>query len=127
MNDIKVTPSDTSVQVTLGNPAPETSSYITHYYIKLNKYFIKTIRRQEPRTAFSITGLTPFTKYTVRIFAGDGFSLWSSSRYKIFTTNTAGEGKRLFTEYILTVYSIVHKCFFNYVCASSFALKLQYK
>jgi hypothetical protein len=111
VNDIKVTPSNTSAQMTLGNASPETSSYITHYYIKLNERYLKTIYRQESRTEFSITGLTPFTKYTVRIYAGDGSSQWSSGTDKVFTTNAAGEGKRWFTEYILTVYSIAHIVF----------------
>ena len=113
-NDIKVTPSDTSAQVTLGNPAPETSSYITRYYIILDDHYLKTIRRQESRTEFRIIGLAAFTNYTVKIYAGDGSSQWSSSRYKIFTTNTAGEDKRWFIEYILTMYSIAHICFSNY-------------
>jgi hypothetical protein len=103
VNYIKVTPSDTSAQVTLGNPAPETSSYITHYCIHLNESYLNTIRRQESRTELSITGLTPFTNYTVTIWAGDGSSQWSSSTDKRFMTNTAGEEKRWFTEYILTM------------------------
>jgi hypothetical protein len=118
VNDIKVTPSNTSAQVTLGNTAPETSSYITHYYIKLNEHYLKTIRRQESRTEFRITGLTAFTKYTVTIYAGDGSSQWSSRTDKVFTTNAAGEDKRWFTEYILTMYSIAHICFYNYDSAS---------
>ena len=92
--DIKITPSNTSAQVTLGNPSPDTSSYITRYHIELNGSYLKRIRRQEPRTEFSITGLTPFTNYTVRIRAGDGSSQWSSSTDIIFMTNTAGEEKR---------------------------------
>jgi hypothetical protein len=90
--DIKVTPSDTSAQVTLESPAPETSSYITKYRIYLNRKK-KIISRQKFRTEVNFAGLKPNTKYTVRILAGDGNSQWSRPRDKEFTTNEAGEEK----------------------------------
>ena len=91
-DDIKVTPSDTSAQVTLGNPTPETSSYITYYYIYLAQNYIKRISRQKSRTElFSITELKPNTKYTVKVVAFDDFSQRSSSTYKEFMTIEAGK------------------------------------
>jgi hypothetical protein len=86
-NYIKVTPSDTSAQVTLGNPAPETSSYILEYSIFLYKKTQKlTIPRQKSEiTEFNITGLKPSTNYTVGIWARDARK-WSRKKDKQFVT-----------------------------------------
>jgi hypothetical protein len=84
---IKVIPSDTSAQVTIGNPAPETSSYIHKYSIYLYKEKQQlTIPRQKSEiTEFNITGLKPSTKYTFGIWARDARK-WSRKKDKQFVT-----------------------------------------
>jgi hypothetical protein len=104
--DIKVTQSDTSAQVSWGTRTePAKSSYITKYSIYLNQKY-KTIPRQKFRTEFNFPGLKPNTKYTVIIWAGDGNLQWSHQTDKEFMTNEAGEEKRWFTEYILTMIAL---------------------
>ncbi len=94
VSNINVTPSNTSAQVTLENPTPVTSSYIKYYNIYLNRHYKMRVDRQVYGTTFIIDGLEPNTKYTVTIYAGDGYSPWSSARSKEFMTSEAGKYKR---------------------------------
>ena len=96
---INVTPSDTSAQVTLGNPTPETSSYIKYYEIYLNYQYKMRVNRQIYQTTFSIPGLKPNTRYTAQIRAGDGYS-WSNQKSKGFVTSEAGNLKRKMDGYL---------------------------
>ena len=91
VSDINVTPSNTSAQVTLGDPAPQTSSYIKYYYVSLGQQHNQSfeVDRQKDGTKFNIHGLKPNTKYTVTIWVKDGYSQWTSEKSKEFMTSEA--------------------------------------
>ena len=59
----------------------ENSSYITDYDMYLYPNFLKRIARKDHGTQFNITGLKPYSDYTVGIVALDGSSQKSVIRY----------------------------------------------
>ena len=92
MKNIKVKPSATSALVTWSIVTrKEDSSYITDYDIFLYPNFLKTIARKDHGAQFNITGLRPYSDYTVGIVALDGSLQKSVIRYSEgFKTIEAG-------------------------------------
>ena len=92
MKNIKVKPSATSALVTWSIVTRNESSYITDYDIYLHPDFLKRIARKDHETQFNITGLKPYSDYTVGIVALDGSSQKSDIRYsEDFKTIEAGK------------------------------------
>ena len=95
VKDIKVEPSDTSVLVTWNIvTAPKDSSYITNFDIYLNRTFRKKITRNDNGNQYNVTGLKPYSDYTIGIVALDGSSQRSNITYsESFKTTEAGKNK----------------------------------
>ncbi|XP_028402587.1 phosphatidylinositol phosphatase PTPRQ-like [Dendronephthya gigantea] len=72
VQDIKVTPSNTSADVTWKIPEPKNSSYITNYNIFINGKLQERISRERYGNKFTIRGLKPYTDYKVEIETEDG-------------------------------------------------------
>ncbi|XP_028402571.1 receptor-type tyrosine-protein phosphatase F-like isoform X3 [Dendronephthya gigantea] len=72
VQDIKVTPSNTSADVTWKIPEPKDSSYITNYNIFINGRLQERISREKYDNKFTIRGLQPYTNYKVEIETEDG-------------------------------------------------------
>ncbi|XP_028399358.1 uncharacterized protein LOC114522809 [Dendronephthya gigantea] len=72
VQDIKVTPSNTSADVTWKIPEPKDSSYITNYNIFINGKLQHRISREKYDNKFTIRGLKPYTDYKVEIETEDG-------------------------------------------------------
>ncbi|XP_028402594.1 receptor-type tyrosine-protein phosphatase F-like isoform X2 [Dendronephthya gigantea] len=72
VQDIKVTPSNTSADVTWKIPEPKDSSYITNYNIFINGKLQQSISRETYGNKFTIRGLKPYTDYKVEIETEDG-------------------------------------------------------
>ena len=97
VKDIKVEPSDTSVLVTWNIvTAPKDSSYITNFdiYVYLNRNFRKKITQNDNGNQYNVTGLKPYSDYTIGIVAIDGSSQRSDITYsESFKTTEAGKNK----------------------------------
>ncbi|XP_028402428.1 receptor-type tyrosine-protein phosphatase S-like [Dendronephthya gigantea] len=72
VQDIKVTPSNTSADVSWKVPEPKDSSYITNYNIFINGKLQQTISRETYDNKFAIRGLKLYTDYRVEIETEDG-------------------------------------------------------
>ena len=95
VKDIKVEPSDTSVLVTWNIvTAPKDSSYITNFDIYLNRNFRKKITRNDNGNhQYNVTGLKPYSDYTIGIVALDGSSQSIVTYSEPFKTTEAGKNK----------------------------------
>ena len=89
VSNINVTPSNYSARVTWSiETETQDSSYITQIIIFLGNTKYKNISRGNE---VDITGLTPYTTYTVGIQTQDGSSQKSKNMSKSFKTNEAGK------------------------------------
>lgn len=114
--NIKVEPSKTWAIVTWDIiTVPERSSYITHYEIYTNQTFREIIHREDQRTQYNMTDLTPYSYYSVGIKAVDGSSQTSQTKYRAFRTNEAGRFTRIMggghINNLLCAANMWHVCF----------------
>ena len=85
----------------------ENSSYITDYEIYLYPNFLKRIARKDHGIQFNITGLKPYSDYTVGIVALDGSSQQSVIRYsENFSTTEAGKYSVSYNNSLISIVNV---------------------
>ena len=92
VDELQITPSDTSARVTWVIHEKTISSFITQYYIYLNgQSQPHIVSRAEDGAQIDIPGLKPYTVYTVGIETVDGALQRSRRVSKTFNTEQAGK------------------------------------
>lgn len=91
VKNIITKPSNFSVHLSWAIPGPKTSSYITHFIIYLNDKELLTISRKRHGNQFDLTGLKPYTEYTVGIETEDSSLRKSKKTSVAFKTTEAGK------------------------------------